>query len=131
MEPLSLTMWLLMYPAPDVPGEWVAHWLDNDVMTQGTGPAHAWQMALEAQGMFMTHYLAAGRMPPMRSAPDADWRRLRDVLAGGRSNLDIDSVVRQGNLAAIAVNLSLDIRDGNVPVPSRVLVGAAESQIAA
>ena len=119
-------MWLLIYPAPDVPGQWVAHWLDNDLVSQGNDLRHAWMMALEAQGLLLGSYIARGQAPPMRAAPDGDWRRLADVLATGRHVLRVDDAPPDG-VSALAASVGIRVESGNKPVvPVRWVTGAAE-----
>jgi hypothetical protein len=62
------TLHVLVFEAEDLPGTWVAHILDCDVVTQGTSPGDAIDMALDAWDC----------VPPEgrdRLAPVEDWRR--------------------------------------------------------
>ncbi|NOU33335.1 MAG: hypothetical protein HOO96_36015 [Polyangiaceae bacterium] len=67
--------------APDLPGQWVAHCLDFDVISQGNSPTHAFQMIAEAANMFALHELNAGREPMGSAAPDASWEEFDSLFA--------------------------------------------------
>jgi predicted RNase H-like HicB family nuclease len=73
-------VWILIEPAPDLPGTWVAHCLDFDVITQGSSLHHAFEMAQEAIEMTVLGDLAAGRDPRERRAPDEYWKRLWRIV---------------------------------------------------
>jgi predicted RNase H-like HicB family nuclease len=66
---------------PDLPGQWVAHCLDFDVVTQGNDPTHAFAMMQEAASMFALHELNAGRDPAACAAPDEDWQELNRLVS--------------------------------------------------
>jgi hypothetical protein len=75
--------WVILYPAPDVSGAWIAHALDFDVVTQGNGAEDAYKMAVEAICMVLEHDLQEGVDPYARRAPEECWRQLLDVLEHG------------------------------------------------
>ena len=70
---MSDRLWLKVSRARDVPGEWVAHCLDFDVVTQGNSRAHALRMVREAVEIVVREDLAAGRNPHARRAPPEFW----------------------------------------------------------
>jgi predicted RNase H-like HicB family nuclease len=39
---------VVLYPAPDVEGQWMAHGLETDGVTQGNSPQHALAMMADA-----------------------------------------------------------------------------------
>jgi predicted RNase H-like HicB family nuclease len=80
----SYTTWLVISRAKDVPGEWVAHALDFDVVTQGSSAEHAREMAIEAVGIVLTDALSDGRSPFEHRAPEECWRPLLQILEHGR-----------------------------------------------
>lgn len=68
--------WVIVRPADDIDGEWVAHCLDLDVVTQGSSPAHALEMAREAAAMVVVEDLNTNRDPLRRRAPEEFWAEL-------------------------------------------------------
>lgn len=76
--------WVKLVPAPDVPGEWVAHCLDFDVVTQGHGLFHAMTMAHEAVAMVVLDDLEHGHDPTTRRAPKVFWNEMYEVLQRAR-----------------------------------------------
>lgn len=59
---------VLIFPAEDLPGIWVAHVLEADLVTQGLSPGDALDMAIDAWSIVP----AEGRDRP---APAEDWAR--------------------------------------------------------
>jgi len=49
---------VVVYPAPDLKGQWIAHGLETDIVTQGDSPEHAIEMMADA---FKTTIDYAGR----------------------------------------------------------------------
>jgi len=86
MRPESETMtrvydlWVVAKPAEDVPGEWVAHCLEFDVVTQGRNARHAFEMASEAVAMVISDDLKASRDPSLRRAPKSFWDELYAMI---------------------------------------------------
>jgi predicted RNase H-like HicB family nuclease len=75
------TVWILLNPAEDVEGQWVAHCLDLDVVTQGSSLEHAAIMAREAVDLVIETDAAAGQNPFDREeAPQEDWQRLYALM---------------------------------------------------
>jgi len=68
--------WMKFWPAPDLPGQWIAHCLDFDVVTQGNSLAHAMTMAHEAITLTISDDLNEGRDPAERRAPQEFWTEL-------------------------------------------------------
>jgi predicted RNase H-like HicB family nuclease len=83
MDARSYNVWILARPAPDVPGEWVAHCLDFDVMSQGNSLEHALHMVREAAILVAVEELNAGREPTARRAPEESFQELRGLLERG------------------------------------------------
>jgi predicted RNase H-like HicB family nuclease len=73
-------VWILIERAGDLPGVWIAHCLDFDVVTQGRSLRHAFAMAQEAVEMTMSADLKADRDPRERRAPSKRWAHLWDVV---------------------------------------------------
>ncbi len=77
--------WVLIEPADDVPGQWVAHCLNLDVMSQGNSPLHARDMIAEAIALTLADDFEHHRNPWTRpSAPKEFWDKLQDVFENGR-----------------------------------------------
>src|SRR5580704_11273285 len=75
--------WVLVHPAEDVAGAWVAHALDFDIVTHGESAEHAMNMVVEAVEMVLEEDMAEGRDPYARRAPDAFWEQLQFVQEHG------------------------------------------------
>jgi hypothetical protein len=75
--------WVLVHPAEDLPGAWVAHALDFDVISQGESAEHAMMMVVEAVGMVLEEDFADGCDPYARRAPAPFWERLQSIMKHG------------------------------------------------
>ena len=70
------TLTYLVFPSGDIPGVWVGHCLEVDVVSQGTeetGPEGAFQSTLEATAITIELDRREGRDPFERQAPDEEW----------------------------------------------------------
>jgi predicted RNase H-like HicB family nuclease len=72
--------WVKLAPAPDVSGEWVAHCLDFDVVTQGRSLPHTMVMAREAVTLVVLDDLENGHEPADRRAPKEFWTEMYQAL---------------------------------------------------
>jgi hypothetical protein len=59
---------VVIYPAPDLRGQWIAHGLETDLVTQGDSAEHALAMMADAL-QAMTRYQALRRRPGVRLRP--------------------------------------------------------------
>ena len=75
--------WYVLKRAEDVPGEWVAHCLELDVVSQGTSLKHAMSMLSEACFMTVCDDLIASRDPLDRRAPAEYWNELYNIINHG------------------------------------------------
>lgn len=73
-------VWITIRRAQDLPGEWIAHCLDFDVVMQGRDPQHAFEMVKEGVGMVVIDDLEAGRDPRKRRAPEEYWEQLSAIM---------------------------------------------------
>jgi predicted RNase H-like HicB family nuclease len=73
-------VWIIIERAEDIPGEWVAHCLDFDVVAQGRDPHQAFDMASESIGMIVFDDLERGANPRERRAPEQYWQRLSHIV---------------------------------------------------
>ncbi|MEZ4432843.1 MAG: hypothetical protein R3F65_10545 [bacterium] len=72
---------LLVEPASDVPGSWLAHILDIDVVTYGGGFREAMDLGLEAAALVVSDDLANGLNPLDRArAPIEVYRRVARIM---------------------------------------------------
>ncbi|MGK4001529.1 hypothetical protein WMF31_02815 [Sorangium sp. So ce1036] len=100
-------------PAEDVPGQWLAHCLDIDVMTQGNSLLHAVRMLFEAVVMVAMADREVGQdLRDRKPAPEEDWAAFWSVLTDGervemRQMLDKPDT----NVLFLAGNLLLEFRD--------------------
>src|SRR5262245_5916267 len=82
---LRWDFWAVISPSQDVPGQWVAHCLNLDVLSQGNSPEHAREMLADAVEMVINDDFHAGRDPLKRSAaPKEDYELLEQVLTFGK-----------------------------------------------
>jgi predicted RNase H-like HicB family nuclease len=80
---------LLVFPAPDVPGQWLGHCLELDIMSVGSSLQHAIRLTEEAVRECVADDLSHGLDPFARKpAPEEyfeEWRR-----EGTRRTLGVD-----------------------------------------
>ena len=72
------TVTVLVERSIEIAGEWVAHVLELDVVTQGRSVAHALEMAEEAAGIVLSESAA-----PRRRAPEPEWERAYALMREG------------------------------------------------
>lgn len=76
-------VWVTAEPASDLPGQWVVHCLDFDVVSQGDSLQHAMTMIEEASSMVVVDDLSKHHDPHDRRASDTDYDVLWNVVANG------------------------------------------------
>jgi len=54
---------VVIYPASDIKGQWIAHCLETDVVTQGDSTDHAFEMMAETLESISKFNLSHGRFP--------------------------------------------------------------------
>ncbi|MFH1434674.1 MAG: hypothetical protein ABIJ56_03055 [Pseudomonadota bacterium] len=59
---------VVIYPAPDLEGQWIAHCLETDIVSQGDSVDHAFEMMIEAVNSIVQYNLGHGR-PPLNLTP--------------------------------------------------------------
>jgi predicted RNase H-like HicB family nuclease len=110
------TAWVIVTPAEHLPGTWVAHALEFDVVTQGSSAEDALRMVVEALGITLTDDLQEGLDPFRRRAPAECWQQLRQMMEHGE-RIDGDALgakIRESRFDALAVMMWLQLRQ--VPV---------------
>ncbi len=75
--------WTHIAPAADVPGVWVAHCLDFDIVTQGASPADALKMIREAVTMCLIDDLEATGCVERERAPEEFYKKLDRIFDEG------------------------------------------------
>jgi len=83
MNTREYNFWFVFQRAEDVPGEWVGHCLELDVVSQGTSLKHAAAMLGEACFMTVCDDLMASRDPLERRAPEEYWKALYHIVENG------------------------------------------------
>ena len=123
-------VWILAYPAEDVPGEWIAHCLDVDVVMQGPTVDAALQSAIDGALFVMKSDLSRGEDPFARRAPESDWSDLLRVTSEGErfASDRISEKAPDMKKLAVQCDVFLDVdlhgavapiaRDSAVPAPA-------------
>lgn len=104
----SFNLWVLVTPAEDVPGEWVGHCLDLDVVSQGVSSESALEATKEAVLMVLRDALGEDRHPMegRRRAPQGYWNQLSLVLRDGvTSETKGDRLALRSEVQAMATKL--------------------------
>lgn len=86
--------WVVVRRAEEVPGEWVAHCLDFDLVTQGVSLTEATDAAIEAIGMVLVDDIDADLDPYARRAPQRFWTDLYETISESRpmGKLDVGAL---------------------------------------
>lgn len=124
-------VWVLLYPAPDIEGQWVGHCLDLDVVAQGAGLDGAVRETAAAVAASIADDLEQGLDPWDRErAPDECWEPLYRLLQSKsrRSLADVPPEER-ARLALVAgqLRLQIDERPAAEPILEPWLMAATES----
>ena len=72
--------WVIVEPAPDVKGKWIAHCLDFDTLSQADDAETAAKILIEATTHTILDDLAEGANPEARRAPDEDWAIIEQLV---------------------------------------------------
>ncbi len=79
----SFDLTAVIKPAEDIPGRWVSHCLELDVVSEGDTLTAAMGMLIEAAEMAITDDLNGGRNPLARRAPKEFWLELDRIVKAG------------------------------------------------
>ena len=107
--------WVKFWPAPDLPGQWIAHCLDFDVVTQGNSLPHVMNMVLEAVGMTICDDLDDGRDPSERRAPAEFWEDMYSGVASSTPHRLSDIVSDPSFSGTVYANLEIAVRKTELP----------------
>jgi predicted RNase H-like HicB family nuclease len=83
MNTREYNFWFVLRRADDVPGEWVGHCLELDVVTQGNSLHNALNMLGEACFMTLGDDVSSGKDPLDRRAPQSCWDHMFNIAAHG------------------------------------------------
>jgi hypothetical protein len=71
---------VVLYPAPDIAEQWIAHGLETDIVTQGDSPEHALAMMADALETLAAHQGLRHRPTlRLRPAPPEVWDLAADA----------------------------------------------------
>lgn len=85
--------WFIFEPSQDLPGKWVAHCLDLDVVTYGNSIVDARRMVLEACKIVIEEDEKFSKDSSLRSAPNNHWIKLNNLRGNAqKANCNITVV---------------------------------------
>jgi predicted RNase H-like HicB family nuclease len=116
------TAWVVLSPAGDVAGAWIAHALEFDVVTQGDSAEHAYRMAAEAVEMVLADDLSRGADPFARRASAEFWQPLLELWEHGErmgQSEFLDRLHNSGDFGVFAVQMIFRPERGEVPSGKR------------
>jgi predicted RNase H-like HicB family nuclease len=95
---------------PELPGQWVAHCLNWDLVTQGNSLEHATKMIVEAIALTIEEDHAARLDPSQRaSAPEEFWLEFRSILdKGDRLSKELVERLSRAKSARVAAVIYLE-----------------------
>jgi hypothetical protein len=103
------TAWVVVRRADDVPGQWVSHCLDYDVVSQGDSLDHAMKMVVESTTIVVADDVSKGRDPMSRRAPEACWEELWAVVRTGDRVVGF-AEIDEDHVAIAAAQLEIHVR---------------------
>ena len=77
-------VWIYIERAKEIPGEWVSHCLDFDVVMQGRSLQEAFDTLIESMRMIVIDDMKVGRDPHERRAPKSEWDRFWAEIASAQ-----------------------------------------------
>lgn len=107
------TFMFLAYQAEDLPGEWIAHCLDLDVVTQGEPLLDALESIVDS----VSTVLKEGDLSLYKRAPAEDWAVLTRTMEEG-DRADLQTILRMAKTTNIIVS-------GAITLPGRQSVPMA------
>jgi hypothetical protein len=124
-RPHACNLSVLVKPAPDLPGRWVAHCLDLDLMAQADSLWHAVDVTLAVLSEAVADDLHAGLDPlGRRQAPHEFWMELRRVMREGEPLVFPSHLLDPSKVSSAALQLRVAVwRPENHTPPSIVPLG--------
>lgn len=127
MDGATYKVSVLVMEAEDIPGEWVSHCLDFDLVSQGSSPTGALDAIREAIVMVLEDDLAKGLDPRGRPrAPDRDWKLFAAVFERGHP---MEDMVDRGPIGILVAEMQFEAQQ--LPGTLRVRECAAPERIRA
>lgn len=103
----ALDLVVLVTPAPDLPGQWIAHVLNLDLVTQGDSVEHALEMSREAVALVLEDDLSRGLDSfQRRRAEPTFWQLVTEALQSG---LPLPSVADRSRIRAAVARLQVTL----------------------
>lgn len=118
----------------ELPGQWVAHCLDVDVVTYGNSLRHALEMLREAVDLVVVEDLSTGLEPLERSAPREEWEAMIRCVNGAETRayplselLEREETVRFAVVPVVVAYHRVDHREHmhQLGTPAQVFAEAA------
>lgn len=103
MNRRSFKLSALIYRAPDVDGQWIAHCAELDVISVGESPEHAASMICEAAALCIIDDLRDGLEPEDRGPNDEVDAAIRLVRKRGTRLSSMAEAVQHQELVTIAI----------------------------
>ena len=108
MDSATYKVSVLVMEAEDIPGEWVSHCLDFDLISQGLSPTDALDAIREAIVMVLEDDLANGLDPLERPrAPERDWVIFNSVLERGHP---IEDMAEHGPIGILVAEMQFQVQ---------------------
>lgn len=103
----------------EIEGQWTAHILELDLVTQGNSIEHAFKMAGEAAGMVVVEDLKADRDPLTRRAPAECYAELASIVMRNTPiNMPLKDMPQDPSLVVLAqMYLMVERREVRTDVP--------------
>lgn len=109
MPRVGASLPVLVTPAEDIPGVWVAHCLPIDLVTQGDSITHAVSMVCEALQQVVDFDLEQGRDPLKRApAPPECWGVMDAVMRHGEPLTSVEESQVRAAAAMVYVSVPRD-----------------------
>ena len=111
---MSATHFLVkFFQAEDMPGTWVAHCLDLDVVTWADNKPESIYMAREAIMSTIAADVAAGIDCRKRRAPDEDWEEFEQALQRSTGSRSLQSIADDPDFVGVFyAYITIQIPDG-------------------
>ena len=108
---------VLLTPSKDLPGQWVAHTLRLDLVTQGGSIEEAIEMAIDAVQMVVVDDLSHGLDPLERPSAEREaWETFLRVMQNGRA---LSTVLDRSKLTAVVAVLRVVVPAHALPEHAR------------
>lgn len=118
VEKRVYSCWIVVEPAEDMPGTWVSHCLNFDLVSYGDSIVDAVVSVCEAVEDVVIEDLSSGREPLQRgtTTPSVCWERLKKILESGKpvKMSEMSSAVRA--FVAHQVNFVAEIEMVKIPL---------------